>query len=123
MNDKLLASLAEKKNKNGYCTRRSEAWVAVLIRKLIQKTLRTVSLSSIGIISLLKNYLMQDIVANLTKQIVDGWFRTIAMQMLGEEGLETARGMGYINVVPIVKIKVKYLKIDNSQIWCYNSIK
>ena len=34
------------------------------------------------------------------EQIVDSWFRTIAMQILGEEGLETAREMGYINVVP-----------------------
>ena len=39
------------------------------------------------------------------EQIVDGWFRTIAMQVLGDEGLETAREMGYINVVPISKDK------------------
>lgn len=37
--------------------------------------------------------------------IVDAWFRTIAMQVLGEEGLDTAREMGYINVVPIAKGK------------------
>ena len=37
--------------------------------------------------------------------IVDAWFRTIAMQILGEEGLDTAREMGYINVVPISKGK------------------
>ena len=39
------------------------------------------------------------------EQIVDGWFRTIAMQILGDEGLNTAREMGYINVVPIDKGK------------------
>jgi hypothetical protein len=39
------------------------------------------------------------------EQIVDSWFRTIAMQILGDEGLETAREMGYINVVPIDKNK------------------
>ena len=39
------------------------------------------------------------------EQIVDSWFRTIAMQILGDEGLETAREMGYINVVPIDKTK------------------
>jgi len=39
------------------------------------------------------------------EQIVDSWFRTIAMQILGEEGLNTAREMGYINVVPINKSK------------------
>jgi hypothetical protein len=37
--------------------------------------------------------------------IVDAWFKTIAMQILGEEGLDTAREMGYINVVPISKGK------------------
>ena len=39
------------------------------------------------------------------EDIVNGWFRTIAMQILGEEGLDTAREMGYINVVPIDKGK------------------
>ena len=39
------------------------------------------------------------------EQIVDSWFRTIAMQILGDEGLETARDMGYINVVPMEKGK------------------
>jgi len=35
--------------------------------------------------------------------IVDAWFRTIVIQMLEEEGLDTQREMGYINVVPIDK--------------------
>ena len=39
------------------------------------------------------------------EQIVDAWFRTIAMQILGEQGMDTAREMGYINVVPIDKDK------------------
>ena len=37
--------------------------------------------------------------------IVDQWFRTIVIQMLEEEGLDTDRGAGYINVVPISKGK------------------
>ena len=39
------------------------------------------------------------------EQIVDAWFRTIVIQMLEEEGLDTQREMGYINVVPIEKGK------------------
>ena len=39
------------------------------------------------------------------EQIVDAWFRTIVAQMLEEEGLDTERGAGYINVVPIDKNK------------------
>ena len=37
------------------------------------------------------------------EEIVDAWFRTIVTQMLAEEGLDTEREMGYINVVPIDK--------------------
>tara|TARA_B110000503_G_scaffold32546_1_gene52852 strand:+ start:127 stop:519 length:393 start_codon:yes stop_codon:yes gene_type:complete len=39
------------------------------------------------------------------EQIVDAWFKTIVAQMLEEEGLDTERGAGYINVVPIDKNK------------------
>lgn len=39
------------------------------------------------------------------EQIVDAWFRTIVMQMLGEEGLDTAREMGYINTSKLGKGK------------------
>lgn len=39
------------------------------------------------------------------EEIVDGWFKTIVMQMLEEEGLDKDREMGYINVVPIDKGK------------------
>ena len=39
------------------------------------------------------------------EQIVDAWFRTIAMQVLDESGLDTQREMGYINVNPIDKDK------------------
>ena len=44
-------------------------------------------------------------VGETNEQIVDSWFRTIAMQILGDEGLETAREMGYIKVVPMDKTK------------------
>jgi len=37
------------------------------------------------------------------EQIVDAWFRTIVIQMLEDEGQDTDRDMGYINVVPIDK--------------------
>jgi hypothetical protein len=32
------------------------------------------------------------------EEIVDRWFRDLARNMLGEEGLDTTRGAGYINV-------------------------
>ena len=35
------------------------------------------------------------------EEIVDRWFRDIVRNMLAEEGLDTNRGAGYINVVPL----------------------
>ena len=37
------------------------------------------------------------------EEIVDRWFRDIVRGMLAEEGMDTSRGAGYINVVPITK--------------------
>ncbi len=39
------------------------------------------------------------------EEIVDRWFRDIVRGMLAEEGMDTTRGAGYINVVPITKGK------------------
>ena len=39
------------------------------------------------------------------EQIVDGWFKTIASNILKEEGLDPTRGAGYINVKDIGKDK------------------
>ena len=39
------------------------------------------------------------------EEIVNGWFKTIAMQILEEDGLDKDREMGYINVKPIDKDK------------------
>jgi len=39
------------------------------------------------------------------EEIVDRWFRDIVKGMLEEEGLDTNRGAGYINVIPITKDK------------------
>ena len=39
------------------------------------------------------------------EEIVDAWFRTIAMQVLDEQGVDKNREMGYINVKPLDKDK------------------
>lgn len=43
--------------------------------------------------------------ADPEEEIVDRWFRDIVYQMLEQEGLDTSRGAGYINIVPIDKGK------------------
>jgi len=35
------------------------------------------------------------------EEIVDRWFKDLARNILGEEGQDTTRGAGYVNVVPI----------------------
>jgi hypothetical protein len=42
---------------------------------------------------------------DLPEGIVDRWFRDIVRNMLAEEGMDTSRGAGYINVTPISKGK------------------
>lgn len=39
------------------------------------------------------------------EEIVDRWFRDLARTMLAEDGQDTTRGAGYINVVPITQNK------------------
>ena len=39
------------------------------------------------------------------EEIVDRWFRDLARNILADEGQDTTRGAGYINVVPIAKGK------------------
>ena len=39
------------------------------------------------------------------EQIVDGWFKTIARNILQEEGMDPDRGAGYINVKDLGKDK------------------
>jgi hypothetical protein len=37
------------------------------------------------------------------EEIVDRWFRDIVYNMFAESGIDTSRGAGYINVIPISK--------------------
>jgi hypothetical protein len=44
------------------------------------------------------------------EEIVDRWFRDLARSMLAEEGMDTTRGAGYINVVPLSQGKSEVSK-------------
>jgi hypothetical protein len=86
-------------------TRLGEPWVAVLDTQINPDNIKN------GFFELdWNNQFIEELLdagynGETNEQIVDSWFRTIAMQILGDEGLETARDMGYINVVPIDKNK------------------
>ena len=99
--------LLKKKDPKEYATRRQEPWVSVLDVKVNQENVRN------GFFEMDWNeYFIQQLVQtgygteqDPEEEIVDRWFRDIVFQMLEQEGLDTSRGAGYINVVPIDKGK------------------
>ncbi len=94
-----LAKLSPKER----ATKKGEPWVAVLDTKVNKDNVRN------GFFELDWN---EHFITELKKvgygfdgdpeeEIVDRWFRDLARNMLAEEGLDTSRGAGYINVTKI----------------------
>ena len=98
---KLEALMKEKEE----ATKKGEPWVAVLDTKINEDNIRN------GFFELdWNNEFIEQLIdagysGETNEEIVNGWFRTIAMQILEEEGLDTQREIGYINVKPIDKDK------------------
>ena len=97
----------KKKDPKEYATRRKEPWVNVLDVKVNEDNVRN------GFFEMDWNkYFIQELIsagygeeADPEEEIVDRWFRDTVYNMLAEEGMDTERGSGYINVVPIDKNK------------------
>jgi len=95
--------LLKKKDPKEYATRRKEPWVSVLDVKVNQENVRN------GFFEMDWNeYFIQQLIqagygteADPEEEVVDRWFRDIVYNMLQEEGMDTSRPAGYINVVPI----------------------
>ena len=95
------------KDPKAYATKKGEPWVNVLDMKVNEDNIRN------GFFELDWNeYFIESLIENgygsegdEPEQIVDRWFKDIVYNMLQEEGLDTNRGAGYINVVPIDKGK------------------
>jgi hypothetical protein len=93
------------KDPKEYVTRRKESWVNVIDMKVNKDNIRN------GFFELDWNeYFIKELIQagygvdnDLDEEIVDRWFRDIVHGMLEEEGLDTDRGAGYINVTPIEK--------------------
>ena len=98
-----LAKLTPKER----ATRKGEPWVSVLDTHVNKDNIRNgffeLDWNDIFIVQLKQAGYGFD--GDLDEEIVDRWFRDIVRNMLGEEGLDTSRGAGYINVVPIAKGK------------------
>jgi hypothetical protein len=84
-------------------TKNGEAWVAVLDTQVNPDNIRNGFFELDWNNEFIEQLLDAGYSGETNEQIVDAWFRTIVYQMLEEEGMETDRGAGYINVVPIDK--------------------
>lgn len=99
-----LEVLAKEKEE---ATAKGEPWVGVLDTKVNPDNIRN------GFFELdWNNEFVEQLIdagyqGETPEQIVDGWFRTIARQILDEEGLDTDRGAGFIDTTKIDKDKSK----------------
>ena len=99
--------LLKQRDPKDYHTRKKEPWVNVIDVKVNEENVRN------GFFELDWNkYFIAHLVESgygvdndPEEEIVDRWFRDIVHNMLGEEGQDTNRGSGLINVVPIAKGK------------------
>ena len=88
-----------------YATKKGEPWVNVLDVKVNEDNVRN------GFFELDWNkYFIQQLLeagygeeGDPEEEVVDRWFRDIVYNMLEAEGMDTSRGAGYINVIPIDK--------------------
>jgi hypothetical protein len=105
--EKQEEELLKKKDPKAYATKKGEAWVNVLDMKVNDDNIRNgffeLDWNDLFITELIRSGYGED--ADPQEEIVDRWFRDIVFNMLQEEGLDTQRGSGYINVVPIAKGK------------------
>ena len=100
--DKRREILAKEKED---ATKKGEPWVAVLDTQINPDNIKNGFFVLDWNNQFIEELLDAGYKGETNEEIVDGWFKTIAMQILGEQGVETAREMGYINVVPIDKNK------------------
>lgn len=84
-------------------TQKGEPWVAVLDTQVNPENIRNGFFELDWNNEFIERLLDAGYKGESNEQIVDAWFRTIVTQMLSEDGADTERGMGYINVTPIDK--------------------
>jgi len=98
---KLEALMKEKEE----ATKNGEPWVAVLDTKINEDNIRNGFFELDWNNEFIEKLLDAGYKGETNEQIVDAWFKTIASNILKEEGLDPTRGAGYINVKDIGKDK------------------
>ena len=95
------------KDPKAYATKKKESWVNVLDMKVNDDNIRNgffeLDWNDLFIEQLLSNGYGSE--GDVPEEVVDRWFKDIVYNMLQDEGLDTTRNAGYINVVPLAKGK------------------
>ena len=86
-------------------TAKGEPWVAVLDTQVNPDNIRNGFFELDWNNEFIEQLLDAGYSGESNEQIVDAWFRTIAMQVLDDQGADKNRDMGYINVKPLDKDK------------------
>jgi len=103
-NPRLEALLKEKEQ----ATAKGEPWVAVLDTKVNEDNIKNGFFELDWNNEFIEKLLDAGYKGESNEQIVDAWFKTIARNILQEEGMDPTRGAGYINT--------KNLSEDKSEI-------
>ena len=97
------SALLRKKDPKEAATRKKEPYVAVLDTHVNKDNIRNgffeLDWNEYFILELRQNGYGEE--GDPEEEIVDRWFKDIVYNMLQDEGLDTDRGAGYINVTPI----------------------
>ena len=100
-NPRLEALMKEKEE----ATRKGEPWVAVLDTKINEDNIRNGFFELDWNNEFIEKLLDAGYKGESNEQIVDAWFKTIARNILQEEGLDTSRGADYINTKNLTEDK------------------
>ena len=103
-NPRLEALMKEKEQ----ATAKGEPWVAVLDTKINEDNIKNGFFELDWNNEFIEKLLDAGYKGESNEQIVDAWFKTIARNILQEEGMDPTRGAGYINT--------KNLSEDKSEI-------
>jgi len=100
-NPRLEALMKEKEE----ATRKREPWVAVLDTKINEDNIKNGFFELDWNNEFIEKLLDAGYKGESNEQIVDAWFKTIARNILQEEGMDPTRGAGYINTKNLTEDK------------------
>ena len=86
-------------------TAKGEPWVGVLDTKVNPENIRNGFFELDWNNEFVEKLMDAGYTGETAEAVVDGWFKTIARQILDDEGLDTNRNAGYINTSKIDKDK------------------